>query len=63
MFLFEIVFLILLILKLLKKIDCSWWWVFSPIIIKILIILGLILTIVGFPFIIAFIETILLGAH
>ena len=31
----DIAFVMLLILKLTKLINCSWWWVFSPILIQI----------------------------
>ena len=39
----SVIFLILLVLKLLKVITISWWWVFSPLIISLgLWVLGLI---------------------
>lgn len=39
----SVIFLILLILKLLKVITISWWWVFSPLLISLgLWVLGLI---------------------
>lgn len=39
----SVVFLILLILKLLKVITISWWWVFAPLLISLgLWVLGLI---------------------
>lgn len=43
-----VIFLILLILKLFKVIDISWWWVFSPLLI------GLGLGILAFLIIIIF---------
>lgn len=44
--LFGVVFIILLILKLFGVISISWWWVFSPIIIEVVIWI-IILLIIG----------------
>ena len=44
--LFGVIFIILLILKLFGVISISWWWVFSPIIIEVVIWI-IILLIIG----------------
>ena len=46
--LFGVVFIILLILKLFGVISISWWWVFSPIIIEVIIWIILLLIIGSF---------------
>lgn len=44
--LFGVIFLILLILKLFGVISISWWWVFAPIILEVIIWI-IILLIIG----------------
>lgn len=36
---FELIFIILLVLKLLKKINISWFWVFAPLTIPLAILM------------------------